>query len=140
MNDIDLADRKARKWALACYTLAAALLLALIAGQSMGSDFVDGLWTGMAAVCALALMPWRRWLRPNTPLARMLDDDGVREHRRISCTAGFWAALAASLVLAPIAHEGMHLTGFDVARVVATAALCAAMTSFATLELRAARD
>ena len=139
MSDIELAERYSQKWTVALYVLAAAMLLAEVVGTGvMRSDFVDGVWLGIALVCACALLPWRRWLRPSAPLNRLLDDEGVREHRRLSCAAGFWVALIASLILAPLAHDGI-VGAYDVARIVATAALAAAMVSFATLELRAGR-
>ena len=139
MNTIDLAERKSRIWAIMLYVLAVLLLLAELIGMTvMRSDFVDGFWLGFAIVCALALTPWRRWFRRNSAISRLLDDEGVREHRQMSCTAGFWASLLAALLIAPFAHDAM-LSSYDVARVVATAALCAAMASFATLELRASR-
>lgn len=139
MDAIELAEQKSRAMALVLYCLGGVLLLAELAGMAvMRSDFVDGFWLGVALVCALALMPWRRWFRRDSALSRILDDESVREHRRMSCAAGFWASLGAALVSAPFAHDGV-VGAYDVSRVVATAALFAAMISFATLELRAAR-
>jgi hypothetical protein len=139
MDAMELAERKSRTMAIVLYCLGAVLLLSELTGMAMlRSDFVDGFWLGVALVCALALMPWRRWVRPHSALSRMLDDESVREHRRMSCAAGFWASLGAALLTAPFAHDGV-VGAYDVSRVVATAALVAAMISFATLELRAAR-
>ncbi|MGR6329105.1 hypothetical protein ACU5AX_08575 [Sphingomonas sp. XXL09] len=139
MDTIELAERKSRAWALMLYVLGAVLLLSQLAGMTvMRRDFVDGFWLGVALVCALTLLPWRRWLKPDSALNRLMEDEVVREHRRMSCTAGFWASLAAALATAPFAHDVM-LASYDVSRVVATAGLFAAMISFATLELRAAR-
>lgn len=139
MDTIELAERKSRAWALMLYVLGAVLLLSQLAGMTvMRRDFVDGFWLGIALVCALTLLPWRRWLKPDSALNRLMEDEVVREHRRMSCTAGFWASLAAALATAPFAHDAM-LASYDVSRVVATAGLFAAMISFATLELRAAR-
>ncbi|MBI0475298.1 hypothetical protein D9601_08030 [Sphingomonas sp. MA1305] len=139
MDTIELAERKSRAWALMLYVLGAVLLLSQLAGMTvMRRDFVDGFWLGVALVCALTLLPWRRWLKPDSALNRLMEDEVVREHRRMSCTAGFWASLAAALATAPFAHDAM-LASYDVSRVVATAGLFAAMISFATLELRAAR-
>ncbi|MDE0878878.1 MAG: hypothetical protein OSB00_09505 [Sphingomonas bacterium] len=139
MNMIELAETKSRAWAIMLYVLGTVLLMAELVGMTMKqSDFVDGLWLGVAMVCALTLLPWRRWLHPDSELNRLLDDEVVREHRRMSCTAGFWASLIAALLTAPFAHDAM-LASYDVSRVVATAGLFAAMVSFATLELRAAR-
>ena len=139
MNTIELAEAKGRAWAIMLYVLGAILLLSELVGMTiLRRDFVDGFWLGVAMVCALTLLPWRRWLRPNSELNRLLDDESVREHRRMSCTAGFWASLIAALLSAPFAHDAM-LESYDVSRLVATAGLFAAMVSFATLELRAAR-
>jgi hypothetical protein len=63
----------------------------------------------------------------------------VREHRRMSCTTGFWAAVLSSLAVATVVEFAAPLGAFDAVRIVATAAVAAALTSFATLELRAAR-
>lgn len=139
MNAVELAERKSRAWAIMLYVLAGLLLLAELIGMTMmRSDFIDGFWLGMAMACALTLTPWRRWFRSREPISRLLDDEGVRDHRRTSCNAGFWAGLAAALLTAPLAHDTI-IGGYDVARVVATASLFAAMVSFATLELRAIR-
>ncbi|EZP49314.1 MULTISPECIES: hypothetical protein [unclassified Sphingomonas] len=139
MDTIELAERTSRAWALMLYLMGAMLLLSELCGMILlRRDFVDGFWLGVALVCALTLLPWRRWLKPNSALNKVLEDEVVREHRRMSCTAGFWASLVAALVTAPFAHDAM-IGGYDVARIVATAGLFAAMISFATLELRAAR-
>lgn len=139
MDSIELAERKSRAWAVMLYVLGAVLLLSELIGMTvLQRVFVDGFWLGVALVCAVTLLPWRRWLKPDSPINRLLEDEVVREHRRMSCVAGFWAGLASALGTAPFAHDGM-LSAYDVSRVVATAALFAAMVSFATLELRAAR-
>ena len=72
-------------------------------------------------------------------IAKLLDDETTREHRRLSGTAGFWAAMLSSLILSFLTAGGGALSAFDVARVIATAAMTAALVSFAVLELRAAR-
>jgi hypothetical protein len=137
-STIEQAEAFSRKWAVMLYVLAGAMFAAELAGAVMRTDFVDGFWLGVALVCALTLVPWRRLLRLKGPLHRLLDDEVVREHRRTSCVAGFWCSLVAALALAPMAHDG-GLGAYDIARMVATAALFSAMVTFATLELRAAR-
>lgn len=139
MNTIELAERKTRAGALTLYILGVVLLLAEVVGMAvLRRDVVDGFWLGVAIACAGTLLPWRRWLKPDSALNRLMEDEVVREHRRMSCTAGFWASLAAALTTAPFAHDAL-IGGYDVARIVATTGLFAAMISFATLELRAAR-
>ncbi|MBB4154919.1 hypothetical protein GGQ80_002835 [Sphingomonas jinjuensis] len=137
-NTIDQAEAFSRKWAMMLFVLAGAVLAAELAGVALRTDFVDGFWLGVALVCACTLVPWRRLLRLKGPLHRLLDDEVVRDHRRTSCVAGFWCSLVVALALAPLAHDG-GLSAYDIARLVATAALFSAMVTFATLELRAAR-
>ena len=104
-----------------------------------GTDFFQGLWLGITSAAAINLLPIKRWLRPGSVLARLLDDEVVREHRRLACTNGFWAALAAGVAVALIEHDAPPFSAFDAARVVVSAAVMAALVSFATLELRAGR-
>lgn len=148
MTTIDMAERRSRARALAFYVFAAAIILTLWVsfGPAGGAaidgdhrDVVRGLWFGITAGSAVNLMPIGRWLKPNSAVARLLDDEGTREHRRMSCTAGFWAAMMASLAVALVVHDAAVLNAFDTARVIASAAIAAALISFATLELRAAR-
>ena len=97
------------------------------------------MWVGVTLVATLNLLPWGRWLRPGSAVARLLDDELAREHRRMSSTAGFAAAMASSLALTFIIPDVAAISAFDVARVIATAAMVASLVSFATLELQAAR-
>lgn len=148
MTAIELADQKGRARALAFYLFATIIAAVLGAGWVLGpaahaAEFLRGFWLGISIVAVLFLLPWGRWLRPSAPLARLLDDESVREHRRTSCTAGFWAsmaaALATTLLSALIEPAPWPLSAFDTARVIATAAIVATFVTFATLELRAAR-
>ena len=146
MTMIDMAERKSRWRAFAFYFFAAMILATLwlsmgpsgsAAIDGDGLDFFRGLWFGITAASAVNLMPIGRWLKPNSRVARLLDDEGTREHRRTGCTAGFWAAIVAALAVSLVVHDGPALNPFDTARVIATAAMIAALVSFATLELRA---
>lgn len=147
MTTIDVAERKSRWRATAFYFFAAMILATLWfsmgpasgAIDGDGRDFFRGLWFGITAAAAANLLPIARWLKPGSAVARLLDDEGVREHRRMGCTAGFWAAIVAALAVALVTHDAPLLNSFDTARVIATAAVIAALVSFATLELRAAR-
>lgn len=104
-----------------------------------GNDFLRGLWAGLSFAAVINLLPLARWLKPNSAVARLLDDDGVREHRRMNCTAGFWASIISAFAVAIIVEETAPIGAFDAVRVIATAAIAAALISFATLDLRAAR-
>jgi hypothetical protein len=88
---------------------------------------------------AANLLPLARWIKPRSDVVRLLDDDGVREHRQMNCTAGFWTAVVSSLTISVALELAEPLGSFDAVRVVATSVIAAALVSFATLELRAAR-
>lgn len=140
MRVIEVVERKSRYRAASFYFFASMSLLTLwLSMNRPQSDFLRGLWLGLTFAAAANLLPLARWLKPSSAVAQLLDDDGVREHRRLSCTAGFWAAVLSSLAVATAVQFAAPLGAFDVVRLVATAAIAAALISFATLELRAAR-
>lgn len=140
MSVIDVAERKSRYRAASFYFFSAMSMVTLCWSMARpGSDFLRGLWMGLTFAAAANLLPLARWLKPGSEVARLLDDDGVREHRRLSCTAGFWTAVVSSLAVAMAVELEVPLGPFDAVRMVATAAIAAALVSFATLELRAAR-
>ena len=140
MTDTEVAERKGRYRAGSFYLFSALSLATLWLSMTRPDDhFLRGLWTGLTFAAAANLLPLARWLKPRNAVAQLLDDDGVREHRRKSCTAGFWTAVATSMVVAIAAEADAPVTAFDAVRLVATAAIAFALTSFATLELRAAR-
>ena len=139
MTAIGVAERKTRYRAIAFYFFAAGSLLTLWLSMARPeNDFFRGLWTGLTFAAAANLLPLARWLKPHSTVARLLDDEGVREHRRLSCTSGFWASVVSSLAVAIATEAAAPLGAFDAVRIVATASIAAALTSFATLELRAA--
>lgn len=140
MTAIELAERKGKARARTYYVLAAIMLVLLLGSFGpRGTDFFRGMWVGVTLVATLNLLPWGRWLRPGSAVARFLDDESASEHRRMSGTAGFAAAMTASLILTLVIPDVAAISGFDVARIIATAAMVASLVSFATLELRAAR-
>ena len=140
MTVIEAAERKGGYRAISFYFFSAMSLVTLCwSMERPDSDFLRGMWAGLTFAAAANLLPLARWLKPRSEVARLLDDDGVREHRRISCTAGFWAAVVSSLAVATATELRAPLGPFDAVRVVATAAIAAALLSFATLERRAAR-
>ena len=139
MTVIDVAERKSRYRAASFYFFSATSLMTLWwSMERPESDFLRGMWMGLTFATAANLLPLARWLKPRSEVARLLDDDGVREHRRMSCTVGFWTAVLSSLAVAMAVELEAPLGPFDAIRVVATAAIAVALLSFATLELRAA--
>jgi hypothetical protein len=138
MTIVETAERKSRARALAYYFIALMILtLSVFRPSPDNVDFFRGMWLGLTATASLSLLPYARFLKPHSAVARLLDDEGARDHRRMAMTAGFWAALAASFGAYLAAEFGADLGGVQAARTIATAAMVAALVSFATLELRA---
>lgn len=140
MTIVEAAERKGR-WRAFGFLFLAALTCAVMiyVKNGHGTDFAQGLWFGVLVGCAFNLMPIKRWLRPNDAVVRMLEDEGARENRRLSCTIGFWAATALSVVIGMVSHFNAAMRAEEVGQLVATAGIVSAMTAFAILELRAAR-
>lgn len=139
-NDADRAEKLGRA-RVRVYLVYAALLLGLEFSQItlVNHAFTRGLWLGMALVMALALTPWLWRLKLRGALGALFDDESTRAHRQTACTAGFWAALVAGFAI-------YGSQGFDIAvpadlamQVILTAALVAALASFAINEWRALR-
>lgn len=139
MTAVDVAERKTTLRAIFFYGFAAVLIVLLMMTFSGGPDFLNGLWGGILIGAAINLSPVARWLKPNSAVARLLDDESSREHRRMSTTAGFWAAVASALAMTIVTREIGTIAAYDALRVVTTAAMAAALISFATLELRASQ-
>jgi hypothetical protein len=140
MTAVELAERKGRLRALGFLFLAALTSAVMIFVRNHpGNDFTQGLWFGLLLGCAINLLPIKRWLRPNSDVLRLLDDEGTRENRRISCTIGFWTAIGVALLFGLVSHFNPQVGGDEVGQIVATAGIVSAMISFAVLELRAAR-
>jgi uncharacterized membrane protein YdjX (TVP38/TMEM64 family) len=140
MTAVELAERKARLRAFGFLFLAALTCAVMVLVRTgRGSDFTQGLWLGLLVGCALNLLPIKRWLRPNSTVVRLLDDEGTRANRRLSCTVGFWAAVLVGLLFQLAGHFNPAISAEEVGQLVATAGIVCAMVAFAILELRAAR-
>jgi len=140
MTIVEAAERKSRLRALGFLFLALLTCAVMVfVRNDPTNDFAQGLWFGMLVGCAINLLPVKRWLRPNSAVLRLMDDEGAREHRRVSCTLGFWASTVAALLLGLASRFNPAIGGEEVGQVVATAGIVAAMSVFAALELRAAR-
>jgi hypothetical protein len=141
MSVVDLAERKSQLRAIIFYILALAILASLTLGFGPASlDVYKGAWVAMATASAINMALLGKWLKPNNQVARLIDDETANARRRTSTTAGFWAAIATAFALALAADDGTSsISAENVARIIITAALVAALCCFATLELRAAR-
>ena len=140
MTAVEIAERKGR-WRAFAFLFLAALTCAVmvVVRNNPESDFKQGLWIGVLVGCALNLMPIKRWLRPNSEVARLLEDEVVTANRRFSCIIGFWAALLVALFFSFASHYDPTIGGGEVGQLVATAGIVSAMLTFGILELRAAR-
>jgi hypothetical protein len=140
MTSVEVAERSARFRAYGFLFLAALTCAVMILVRTgRGTDFAQGLWLGLLVGCALNLLPIKRWLRPHNTVMQLLDDEGTRANRRLSCTIGFWAAVATALGFQLAGHFDAAITAEEVGQLVATAGIVCAITAFAILELRAAR-
>lgn len=138
MSLVQTAEAKVRARAFAMLFFALSTAGILIFDLSpLVTDFTRGLWVGLTFTSTLILLPFRRWLAPESQLQRMLDDEGTQMHRRLACMAGFWAAIIAALVLSILDAEGIAMAVDLVIRVITTAAVATALGRFALLELRA---
>ena len=139
-NAVDIAERQSRARAMIYLFFAAAIVLALsVSFGPHGADFLRGLWLGITAGAALTLMPLGRWLKLRNAVVRLMEDEATREHRRRSCAAGFWAAVATGVVLSVVTEGGAAVSPFDTTRLLVTAAVASALVVFAGLELCAGR-
>jgi hypothetical protein len=140
MTVVEVAERKARFRAFGFLFLAALTCAVMILVRTgRGTDFTQGLWLGLLVGCALNLLPIKRWLRPNSDVVKLLDDEGARANRLLSCTIGFWAAVLVALVFQLTSHFNPGIGAEEVGQFVATAGIVCAMVAFAVFELRAAR-
>lgn len=140
MTAVDIAERTSRVRAFGLLFLALLTgAVAIVVRNNPGSDFTQGLWFGLLFGCTFNLAPIKRWLRPNNAVVRLLEDEGARENRRLSCVVGFWVATVVALILFLASRSEFPLRGDAAAQIVATAGMGSAMLAFAVLELRAAR-
>jgi multisubunit Na+/H+ antiporter MnhB subunit len=140
MTAVEIAERKGRWRAFAFLFLAALTCAVMVAVRNdPGSDFKQGLWVGVLVGCTLNLLPIKRWLRPNSEVLRLLEDEVVTANRRLSCVIGFWAAILVALFYSFASHFDPSIGAGEVGQVVATADIVLAMLAFGILELHSAR-
>jgi len=141
MSTVEIAERKSRLRAIILLILAIALVSVLPMGFGHpATGWREGLWSAIAAASAVNLSPLARYLKPHAPVARLLEDETAREHRRTAIVAAFWMTIAAVFVLGGMTDEGQTgISAYDAVRLIATVAIATGLVAFATLELRAAR-
>ncbi|WP_419809230.1 hypothetical protein [Sphingomonas sp.] len=135
-----MAERTSRRTAIIFYLLATVLILSAVLAvddRSGGGAARLAAWLFMICLTALNLTPLAAHLKHHR-MRDLLNDDTTQDHRRTSFAAGFWAALASAVMLMVVGSV-LPLTAPMSLRIVVTAMLAAALISFATQELRAAR-
>lgn len=140
MNDIQKAERISRKRAIIFYLMATMLILSAILATGDGTDSGASRilpWLFMIFLIALNLTPVAGVLRRGN-VRKLVNDDTTQDHRRTSFAAGFWAAIISAMSMTVVGSV-MPIASAMSLRIVITAALAAALISFATQELRAAR-
>lgn len=111
MTVIEVAERKGRYREANFYFFGAMSLTTLWWSMARSdSDFLRGSWVGLTFAAAATLVPLARGPKPSSEIARLLDDYGVREHRRISCTAGFWMAICHCTSLCLLCHTQVWIS------------------------------
>lgn len=140
MNDIQKAERISRQRAIIFYLLATVLvfsaILAVSDGPGSGASRILP-WLFMIFLTALNLTPVAGCLRRGN-VHKLVNDDTTQDHRRTSFAAGFWAAIISAMAMTVVGSV-IPIAAAISLRIVITAALAAALISFATQELRAAR-
>jgi len=140
MTAVEVAEKKSRWRAVGFLSLAVLTLTVMVVDTSgRSNDFLQGLWFGLILGSALNLLPLKRMLRPRDEVLKLMDDEGTRENRRLSSTAGFWAAVVAAMALGLYSRSSDAIDAWMVGQLVASAAMVSAMVTFGLLELRAAR-
>lgn len=125
--------------ALLFYFLAAALILSAALGvPAHVSGSRSAFWVLACVVVAIHLTPAGTALNRSRVVKSLLNDESVRQHRLMSFTAGFWATIGTSVIIAVITTF-VPLASMVTAQIITSAGLSAALISFATLERRAAR-
>lgn len=136
-TDVDKAERLGRARAILFYLLAAAFLMSGIIGLQARDSLAQLMaWLLLAFLVAVNLLPiaGARLGR----LRGLLNDETTRTHRQRSFVVGFWVSIASAAMLA-VLSQSFPIAGEDMARTIVTLSLSAALVSFATLELKAAR-
>lgn len=135
-TDIAKVERIGRTRAAVFYLMSAAFLLSAVLGlQATDSPAQLIGWLCLASLVALNLTAAP--LRPGR-LKHLLNDETTRNHRQHSFVIGFWTSIATAMALA-ITQRAVPIEAGDLARLVVTVSLSAALICFATLELRASR-
>ena len=138
-SETDRAEWVAGRRALLFYVLAATLILSAVLGvPGHVSVSRSTFWVLACGVVALHLTPVGTALNRSRVVKSLLNDESVRQHRLMSFTAGFWAAIASALAMSVITTF-VPFAPMTATQIIASAGLSAALISFATLERRAAR-
>lgn len=139
MSDADRAERLSRARTTLFYLSAALfILISLLDFPARTSFSFTGIWVVWALLLLCNLAGVGGWLLSRGP-RRLMEDEGTRAHRAKSLSVGYFAAMAAALILTVI----VRLVDVDVETAllaIVTAGISAALIAFAALERMAMRD
>jgi hypothetical protein len=143
-SDVEKAERvgRARAW---LFALQGALFIGwqglfFLGRSEAGADTADEfslvLWLAWV-VLLLVLLATGGGLLRGSRVRRLLNDELTRLNRLHACAAGFWAAAGASILLF-IVNLVQPLSGREAIHIVVSAAIGAALLTFAARERRSA--
>ena len=139
MTEIEHAEQSGKVRAVVFYLMAICMVASAVIGtdRPMAGERL-GWWLVSVIGAAINLVANPARFFSTKTYVRMLNDDLVREHRRVSFVVGFTVAMLSGVAI--VALGGLiRFDATNAARVIVSVSLAAALASFATLELRAAR-
>jgi hypothetical protein len=136
-SDVERAEQVSQQRAMVFYLLAGVLVLSVMLSGDAGERPLRLLpWLATVALGAANL--WTVGLVRSRRLKALLNDESTRAHRSAAMTAGFVAAMLSGCIVTVVAAL-VPMSAVLVGKVVLTATLAAALSCFATVELRAGR-
>ena len=97
-----------------------------------------GAWLLLSIVLLVGLATNGAWFRPRE-VRELINDESTRAHRQAGLAYGFWAAMAAALLLYAINMFEL-VSGRDAIHVIVSIGIAAALIRFGMLERRALKD
>jgi protein-S-isoprenylcysteine O-methyltransferase Ste14 len=143
-DDVELADRLTRRRAR---VIAISVIFFLcwqvnyfLTPSSLGRNidhFKIAAWLAWALVLLLLLATGGGLFR-RREIRALMEDDSTRDHRRTAFSTGFWAALAAAILIYVLSMVE-PVSGREASHLIISAAIGGALIAFAWLERRAMR-
>lgn len=136
-NDVELAERWAKRRSAATFIMALVLIVTQAAESTYPNEAgilpITAFVTYMAALI-LFLVFGGGWL-VRKPLRHLMDDETTRENHRAALVTGFWIAVLSAIV-AYIATGYEEIEARELARLLLTIPVAGALLRFSALERR----